>query len=189
MHERHLLRGGRPHLEDDIGRRPDGGSIGQYLGARGAVGIVAEIGGLTGTGFDADAKAQLDELFDHIGHGGHALFQREGFPQHAYALVGGGGHERESPGVLNLDSRPQRRPLLLPVVDQTGNGVCSGMARPESETGLGRFLMSVGPLPCSTKLCSSTHQLGARASVLAQMEDASRSREGICGAPCLSWHA
>ncbi len=47
--------------------------------ARSAVGVVAEIGGISGPGLHGDGKAQLDQLLHHIGHGGHALFAREGF--------------------------------------------------------------------------------------------------------------
>jgi hypothetical protein len=45
------------HLEDDIGRGPQVGGALHDLRTGGAVGIVAEVGVVTGAGFDADGKA------------------------------------------------------------------------------------------------------------------------------------
>ncbi|MPN43508.1 hypothetical protein SDC9_191068 [bioreactor metagenome] len=117
-HRSDFLLGGRAHLEDDVGSGPERSSVGQHLGTHCAISLIAEVGGIAGTRFDGDRKAQLDELFDHIGHGGHALFQRKGFPWDADALdvttldvttlgaraldVGrrvGRGRHAESPGV------------------------------------------------------------------------------------------
>jgi hypothetical protein len=56
------------------------------LGPGGAVGVVAEIGGIPRPRLHSDGEAQLDQLLHHIGHGGHALFAGEGFPRHADTL-------------------------------------------------------------------------------------------------------
>ncbi|MNS87485.1 hypothetical protein D3C72_1214320 [compost metagenome] len=48
------------------------------------------MGCFTSTRFNADAKAQLGELFHHLRHGGHTLFQRKGFLQDTNALGGTG---------------------------------------------------------------------------------------------------
>lgn len=56
------------------------------FGARGAVGLVAEVGGLTGAGLDRHPETELDQLFDDFGNRRNPLFAREGFPWHPDAL-------------------------------------------------------------------------------------------------------
>ena len=85
-HQRHLVRAGRARLEDDVGRSPQGCGVPHDFGPGGAIGVVAEIGGIARAGFDGDLETQLDEFFDDIGHRGHALFAGEGFSRNAYAL-------------------------------------------------------------------------------------------------------
>ena len=59
------------------------GAIGDDLGARGAVGVVADLRGVARARLDGDAEAQLDQLLDDLGNGGDALLAREDFPRHS----------------------------------------------------------------------------------------------------------
>ncbi len=66
-----------PHLEDDVGLRPQLGGGGHDLGARRSVGVVREVRCVTRARFHRHAEAQLDELLDDVRDGGYAFFARK----------------------------------------------------------------------------------------------------------------
>ncbi len=84
----HLLRAWRAHLEDDVAACPDFGGRAQHFGARRAVGVIGEVGGIATAAFHRHAEAQLDELFHHVGHGGDTLFAVRRFFRHSDAHGG-----------------------------------------------------------------------------------------------------
>ena len=57
--------------------RPQRGALGDELGPGRAVGVVADLRASPAPGLDGDAEAVLDELLDHLGHGGHPLLARQ----------------------------------------------------------------------------------------------------------------
>ena len=59
---------------------------GHDVGARGAVGVVREVGGVACARLDGNAEAQLDQLLDDLRHGGDALLAREDFLGYANEL-------------------------------------------------------------------------------------------------------
>ncbi|MCY1239282.1 hypothetical protein D9M72_520700 [compost metagenome] len=85
-HQAHFLGAGRAHLEDNVRGGPQRRGIRQHFGPGGAIGFVAEVGGLARARFDGDRKAQLDEFFHHVGHGGYTFFAGESFAGDADAL-------------------------------------------------------------------------------------------------------
>ena len=75
--------GGRANLEDDIGGGVELGSRSCDRSAGGPVGVVAEVGGVPRTPLDTDLEAEFQELLDHLGDGGDALFAGEGLARHS----------------------------------------------------------------------------------------------------------
>jgi len=85
-HQPHFVLAGRAHLEHDVGRGPQLRGPSDDFGTGGAVGVIAEIGRISRTGFNGHRETEFDQFFHHIGHGGDAFLAREGFPGHANAL-------------------------------------------------------------------------------------------------------
>ncbi len=52
--------------------------VGDDLRPGGAVGVVADLGGVACPRFDGDPETLLDQLLDDLGHGGDPPFAREG---------------------------------------------------------------------------------------------------------------
>ena len=83
LHQRDLVGRRGTHLEDHVGPGVELRGAARDAGAGGLVGGVVEIGGGPGTGLDVDAEAELDQLLDHVGHGGDALLACEGLAGHS----------------------------------------------------------------------------------------------------------
>ena len=72
----YFVGAGAAYFEDNVGARPQTGGIGDDLGARCAIYIVAEIGGISGARFDGHLEAKLDQFLDNFGYRGYAFFSR-----------------------------------------------------------------------------------------------------------------
>ena len=57
--------------------------VGDDLSTRRPVRVVADLRGIACARLDGDAKTQLDQLLDDLGHRGDALLAREDFPRHS----------------------------------------------------------------------------------------------------------
>ena len=82
-HQADFVRARGAHLEDDVRSGPEFGRRRHDLGAGGAVGVVGEVRGVARAAFHGHREAQLDELLDHVGHGGDALFSQRRLLGHA----------------------------------------------------------------------------------------------------------
>jgi hypothetical protein len=77
LHQRDFVGRRGTHPEDHVGGGAKLRGAARDAGAGGLVGLVAEVGRCAGPGLDGDAEAELDQLLDHLGHGGDTLLTRE----------------------------------------------------------------------------------------------------------------
>ena len=77
------MRFGLADLEDDIGLAPQRLGVLHHGDARRAIGIVAELGGGAGAGFDTDLETEFPDTTRRFRGQGHTLFARVDFLRNA----------------------------------------------------------------------------------------------------------